>query len=103
MEQNMNPNINPSIESGNKKSPIVFIVIGIVVILVGLGIWYWQVQKNKTVVPLINVSSVPESAQTIPAIVKEDSVSAVNQELNSIDVGDLNKEFQTIDSDVNSL
>lgn len=89
MEQN--------IELNNKKFPIVYIAIGIVVVLAGLGIWYWQIQKSKTAIP---------SSVVIPATqstAKEDSVSTVNQELNNIDIGDLDKEFQAIDTDLNSL
>ena len=89
MEQN--------IELNNKKFPIVYIAIGIAIVLVGLGIWYWQIQKSKTAIP---------SSVVIPATqstAKEDSVSAVNQELNNIDIGGLDKEFQAIDTDLNSL
>ncbi|MBI4993720.1 hypothetical protein HZC33_02055 [Candidatus Wolfebacteria bacterium] len=102
MEQNINPNIE-SVNPSNKKSPVVFIVIGIIVILVGLGIWYWQIQKSEIIAPSTNVSAIPEAAQPTQMIVKEDSVSAANQELNNINVGDLNTEFQTIDTDLNSL
>ncbi|MEK7163000.1 MAG: hypothetical protein AAB696_01800 [Patescibacteria group bacterium] len=102
MEQNtepkMVPSIEPSIEPKSKKYSIV-LIIGVVVILVGLGIWYWQVQKNKVIIPIIPSATSP----TAPITVKEDSVSAINQELNSIDVGNLDKEFQTIDTDLNSL
>ena len=102
MEQNtepkMVPNIEPSIEPKSKKYSIV-LIIGVVIVLVGLGIWYWQVQKSKTILPIIPSATAP----TTPVTIKEDSVSAINQELNSADIGDLDKEFQAIDSDLNSL
>lgn len=91
----MEQNIEPSIEPKSKKYFIV-LIIGVVVILVGLGIWYWQSQEEEIVTPS---AAIP----TAPATIKEDSTSAINQELNSIDVGDLDKEFQAIDSDLNSL
>lgn len=91
MEQNIEPNIEPK-----SKKYFVVLIIGVVVILVGLGIWYWQSQEEEIVAPS---AAIP----TAPATVKEDSTSAINQELNSIDVGDLDKEFQAIDSDLNSL
>ena len=103
MEQNtepkMVPNIEPSIEPKSQKNLIV-LIIGVVVVLVGLGIWYWQSQEKEIVAPSVNIPALPE---TISPIMKEDSTSAINQELNSVDVGDLDKEFQTIDADLNSL
>lgn len=89
--------MEPNIELNNKKFPIVYIAIGIAVVLAGLGIWYWQIQKSKTSIP---------SSVVIPAaqpMAKEDSISVVNQELNNIDIGGLDKEFQAIDTDLNSL
>ncbi|MEK9168237.1 MAG: hypothetical protein AAB698_00335 [Patescibacteria group bacterium] len=104
MEQNtepkMVPNIEPSIEPKSQKNLIVLIIIGVVVVLVGLGVWYWQVQKEEIIAPSADISTVPEVA---PLTAKEDSTSAINQELNSVDVGNLDKEFQAIDSDLNSL
>ena len=98
MEQNtepkMVPNIEPSIEPKSQKNLIVLIIIGVAVVLVGLGVWYWQVQEKEIVAPSVNVSA---------PIVKEDSTIAVNQELDNIGIGDLDKEFQAIDSDLNSL
>ncbi len=99
MEQNIEQNQNQNIEPKSKKYLIILIIIGVAVILIGLGIWYWQIQKSKIVVP----STAIPITQTAPLTVKEDSVSAVNQELDSIDVGNLDKEFQTIDTDLNSL
>lgn len=97
MEQNIgqnigqNPNLNPN--PGNKKS-LVIIIIGAIVVLAALGIWYWKIQTP----------SVPEKTSAPQqSVKKEDSTSAIDQELNSIDIGDLNAEFQTIDTDLNSL
>ena len=56
--------------------------------------------KKEIIAPSADISTVPEVA---PLTAKEDSTSAINQELNSVDVGDLDKEFQAIDSDLNSL
>ena len=45
MEQNTGPSIEPKIESKIKKQPNV-LVIGAVIVLIVLGIWFWQVQKK---------------------------------------------------------
>ncbi|MDP3014926.1 MAG: hypothetical protein Q8N28_00660 [bacterium] len=103
MEQNtepkMVPSIEPIVEPKSKKYSIV-LIIGVVVILIGLGVWYWQSQEEKIITP---PATVPTAPATAPATVKEDSTSAINQELDNIDVGDLDKEFQAIDTDLNSL
>ena len=103
MEQNtepkMVPNIEPSIEPKSQKNLIV-LIIGVAVVLVGLGVWYWQAQKEEIIAPSADISTVPEVA---PLTAKEDSTSAINQELNSVDIGNLDKEFQAIDTDLNSL
>ncbi len=103
MEQNIEPkmeqNIEPNIEPKSKKYLIV-LMIGVAVILVGLGIWYWQVQKEKNVAP---PEIIPTAPATAPLNFQEDSTSAINKELDNIDVGDLDKEFQAIDTDLNSL
>lgn len=96
MEKNTGSNAEPKIELKNKKNSKI-LIIGAAIILIGLGIWYSQTQKGKIVAPSVNA---PEAGQSIT---KEDSTSALNQELDSIDIGDLDKEFQTIDSDLNSL
>lgn len=96
MEQNTGPSIEPKIESKIKKQPNV-LVIGAVIVLIVLGIWFWQVQK-KAIAP-----ETPEAIQQTAPISQEDSTPVIDQELNSIDLGDLNKEFQTIDTDLNSL
>ncbi len=92
MEQNIKPNIEPGIEPKSKKYPIV-LIIGAVVVLIGLGIWYWQIQTT----------TIPTAPATAPLTVEEDSTSAIDQELDSVDIGDLDKEFQAIDADLNSL
>jgi hypothetical protein len=106
MEQNtepkMVPSIEPIIEPKSKKYSIV-LIIGVAVILVGLGIWYWQSQEEEIIAPSAVVSTAPAAPAIAPVTVKEDSTSVINQELNSVDVSDLDKEFQAIDTDLNSL
>ncbi|OGG43140.1 hypothetical protein A3G50_01820 [Candidatus Jorgensenbacteria bacterium RIFCSPLOWO2_12_FULL_42_11] len=102
MEQNTGSGLEPKIELKSKTNSIV-LIIGAVIVLIGLGIWYWQAQKEKIIAPSVNAPEVSEIGQPASPTIKEDSTSVINQELDSIDIGDLNKEFQTIDSDLNSL
>lgn len=94
----------PGEKPSNKKSFIIFIVIGvIIVILTGLGIWYWQSQKNEVVAPAVNIPAASVTDQLSPNIIEGDSTSVINQELDNIGINDLNKEFQSIDADLGVL
>jgi len=121
MEQNIEPKIEPKIESPIEpkvepekkasKNTLIFVIIGVVILLILFGVWYFISQKSaaplvvpQAVAPTTSTAPSPtSSAVTTPPAPKEDSISSINQELNSLELGDLNKEFQTIDSDLNSL
>jgi FtsZ-interacting cell division protein ZipA len=75
-----------------KKTLIIILAIIIVAILV----WYWWSSS----------SSAPQQQETSPTVqnpAPNDTTSAINKELEGIDLGDLDREFQNIDSDLNSL
>jgi len=72
----------------------VLIIILIVVVLVILGV---VLLRPGTPVTAPTTGEVP-GVQLAP-----DSTGAINQELESVDLGDLDAEFQSIDSDLNSL
>lgn len=107
MDQNIEPKIETieTEEKNNKKNIIIPVIVGLIVVLIFLGIWYWLVQKKSVVpqevTPTVAPSQPPAAVQPVPP--KEDSVSAINQELNNLDIGNLDQEFQTIDADLNSL
>jgi len=103
MDQNIEPKIEPE-KKINNKNIITLTIVGLIVILILLGVWYWLAQKNvipQKVTPTVAPPQPPAAVQPVPP--KEDSVSAINQELNSIDLGNLDQEFQAIDADLNSL
>ena len=99
--QIQNPNI-PSADSGQmpstsqmsmkKKSPL-FLVIVLVLVAVGAFAWWYVGQMNDEPV----VVSQPQVNQDA----REDI--EINKELGEIDLGNLNAEFQAIDTDLNSL
>ena len=113
MDQNIEPKIEqiepqePKIEPVkkiNKKNIIILVIVGLIAILILLAVWYWLSQKSvvtQEVTPTAAPSQPPSAVQPVP--LKEDSISAINQELDSIDMGNLDQEFQTIDADLNSL
>ncbi len=67
----------------NKQTLLLSVVV---VILVVLGIWYFS-------------SSAPQQSAQQP----EDSATAIASDLNSIDLGDINSDFQSVNSDINTL
>jgi len=73
-----------------KKGAISTLILVLIVLVILVGVWYWW--SRKTVPP-----------QPTPPSTKEDSTLTINQELEGIDIGNLDKEFQEIDQDLNSL
>ena len=61
------------------------VLILVAVALVVLGFWYWN--------------SVKEETSPLP----EDGTAAINKELEGVDLGDLDKEFQDIEAGLNQL
>ncbi len=76
-------------QGSSKKGLILVIVIVIIVAVVG---WWW-ISKNKSA-PAEEQTAVEESQFT------EESI---NKDLESVNTGDLEKEFQDIDADLNNL
>ena len=68
----------------NKKLLIAIIVI----ILAAAGIWWWRSQAPAT----------PSGEAA-----GNDDTATISQELETVDLGDLDKEFQSIDADLNAL
>jgi len=83
-------------KTGTKKSPILPIVLVLIIILILVGIGYRWVEKRLT-------APVPTPPPTEEVAPKEDSIAAINQDLEGIEILDLEREFQEIDQDLNSL
>ena len=69
---------------------VIWIIILIVIVIVGFLIWGRRVSRV----------SAPPGADIVPG---NDTTSAINQDLNSLNLGDINQEFQAIDSELNQL
>jgi hypothetical protein len=81
-----------------KKSSILPIVLAIVVIVVLAGVWYWA---RKSIVRPVPTPPPPKPVEKVTP--KEDSVTAINQDLDKVEILNLDQEFQEIDQDLNSL
>ena len=71
----------------NKKPVLITIVAGIIV----LGALVWWMKQAPT----------SQQVQTSPT--PDAEAAAINQDINNIDVGDLNAEFEAIDKDLQGL
>ncbi|MDP3727613.1 MAG: hypothetical protein Q8R35_03165 [bacterium] len=69
----------------NKKLLIAIIVI----VLAAAALWWWQ----------SNAPATPSAGETVGS----DDTAAISQELETVDLGDVDKEFQAIDADLDSL
>lgn len=70
----------------------ILIVSAAVVVLVLAGIWFWSKQ-----------SSAPSQTQQPSSQEPSDTTGSINADLEALDLGDVDKEFQGIDVDLNTL
>ena len=96
IEQKNQPELKEK-ERYETNAPVLIFLVLILLLIFGYFWYYWQ-----------QLNSVPKQLVLPPiskkeVIEKEDSVSAVNKELQEIEVLDLDQEFQDIDQDLNSL
>ncbi|MCR4283852.1 MAG: hypothetical protein NUV64_00840 [Parcubacteria group bacterium] len=76
------------------------IIIPILVIIIAGGLIYWYLNYVKP------QKSEPEPITTEQIEVnlnKDDTTASINKAIDSIDLGDLDKEFQAIDTELQSL
>lgn len=70
------------------------IIIIIIIVIIALAIWLWQSQREV---------SAPGTVGDVILPVEGDTTDVINQQLQSIDISDLEAEFQAIDSDLKNL
>lgn len=84
----------------NKNIIILIVILGIIA---GAAYWYWT---NRAVVepeisaPQITGPSAPAPTLSAPA---EDTTSAIDQDLQNIDIGNEDEGLQNIDTELNNL
>lgn len=75
--------------SNDKKTAFITVIVGLVV----LGVLIWWMRQPQ----------VPQQAGVSPTPVSDAEAASINQDIDSIDVGDLNAEFNAIDTDLQGL
>ena len=78
----------------NKK---ILLLIVVLIVIVGVAIWLWKAGPSYA-------PTLPSGNGTpITPVIPDDTTSAVVEELDTLDLGDLDTEFQTIDQDLQGL
>lgn len=75
--------------SGDKKTVFITVIAGLVV----LGVLIWWMRQPQA----------PQQTGVSPTPILDDESAAINQDIDSIDVGSLNEEFNAIDADLQGL
>ncbi|MBI5147879.1 MAG: hypothetical protein HZA37_01880 [Parcubacteria group bacterium] len=99
--ENTENNITPSAGPGPvKKGYLLAILAGAVVVLIVAFLWLQKTQAPTTPAPSLP-SQTPPTAP--PSTAKTDTTSAINSDLQALDVNDLDKEFKAVDADISNL
>ena len=72
------------------------IIIIIILILALVIIWRWQANRTSIPVPTADEAALEE-------LLQEDTTSAAQEALDSLDIGDLDAEFRAIDAELDNL
>jgi hypothetical protein len=83
-----------------KKKSTVPIVLGLIVFLVLVGAGYLLTKKPTTLPSPVKTEEMKPVERPTP---KEDSLSAIDEDLRKMEIQNLDQEFQEIDQELNSL
>jgi len=112
MEENMNTTQQPQGDAGGpapmgmtpqeeKKGNVGMIIAAIVILIVviGAGVWLWK--KAPSYAPELPVNT--GNTTPSPVSADQDTTMEINESLDSVDLGDIDSEFQAIDTDLQGL
>lgn len=68
----------------------------VIILLVIAGYWLWNSRWQQPAVPESALPAAPEVSQ-------EDTTTAIQEDLEQIDLGDIDEQFQQIDAELNNL
>lgn len=84
--------------SGNKKNIVIISVI-IALLLISSGIWLYLKKQDSKPMPYAN----EEPSFPVPPQIIQDTTSAINNDLNNINIESIDDSFKEIDADLNNL
>ena len=77
------------------------LLIIIVIIAAIAGFWLWN--SNKLEEGLLEPTPVSQGLPQLPEVSQGDTTSQIQEDLDKIDVGDIDNQFENIDTDLNNL
>lgn len=77
------------------------LLIIIVIIAAIAGFWLWN--SNKSEKGLLGPTPAVEGLPQLLEVSKGDTTGQIQEDLDKIDLGDIDKEFESIDSELNNL
>jgi hypothetical protein len=86
-----------------RKNSAVPIVLGLIVFLVLVGAWYLLTKRPTTLPSPVKTEEIKPGERPTPTPPKEDSLSAIDEDLSKMEIQNLDQEFQEIDQELNSL
>ena len=77
------------------------LLIIIVIIAAIAGFWLWNSNESEegSLEPIPSAEGLPQ----LPEVSQGDTTGQIQEDLDKIDVGDIDKQFENIDADLNSL
>lgn len=76
-------------------------LIIIVIIAAIAGFWLWNANKSEE--GLLRPTPSAEGLPQLPPVSSGDTTSQIQEDLDKIDLGDIDEQFENIDADLNSL
>lgn len=68
----------------------------VIIVIVAAGWWLWNAKWQQPAVP---ESALPE----VPEVSQEDTTTAIQEDLEQIDLGDIDEQFEQIDAELDNL
>lgn len=71
----------------------------VIIIIVAVGAWLWYLSDRIDLTKEPSTEGLPQ----LPVVSEEDTTTQIQQDLEQIDLGDIDKQFESIDADLNNL
>lgn len=90
----------PEVQSGESNKMVLWLVIGLVVIIALVGAIYFFLSSQQAAT---NTQKVTENPVVQASPEPPDTVDALDRDLNALNIGDVEADFASIDSDLQQL
>lgn len=90
-------------DTQNNSKPIVIGLVIVVIVAVAVFLWWKQAEAPVAPVTTVDTTVPPGTVEVPQTALPADSSAAIQQSVQSIEMGSLEQEFQAIDTDLNAL